>query len=262
MTSLGRRARATRALAKRSVVQAFRRAPFLAPVIILPTVVLAAYSGNASSAVHIPGFPHVHSFLDYILGGAMVLAAALAGVSGGIALATDIEMKFMDRFLATPAPRSAIVLGRLAGTTAWGTIGGVWFLAVGLLFGARLEAGWLGGVITVALVALSTLGISSFIAGLALCAGQASVIQGLFPLVIVLMMISSAFFPRELLLEPVRTIAVANPISYIANAVREPWINGSLSIGTILEGCLAAVVMTALGALICVSGFRQMAGTT
>jgi ABC-2 type transport system permease protein len=262
VTSVGRTARTTRELAKRSLVHAFRRPPFLAPVIVLPTVVLAAYSGNVSSAVRIPGFPHVHGFLDYILAGAMVLAAGLAAVSGGIALATDIEMKVMDRFLATPAPRSAILFGRLAGTTTWGTIGAVWFLAIGLLFGAKLEGGVPGALTIVALVSLTTLAISTLVAGLALRAGRASVIDGLFPLVIVLMMISSAFFPRELLLEPVQTIAAANPISYIANAIREPWISSAFSLGTVAEGCLAILVVAGIGTLICASAFRHRTATT
>lgn len=256
-----RRIRTTRALARRALVQAFRQPHFLAPVIVLPTVMLAAYSGGATSAVKIPGFPQVDGFFDFALAGAMVLAAGLAGVSGGIALAMDIEMKFMDRLLATPVPRSSIVLGRLAGTTAWGVIGGAWFLAIGLLFGAEIKGGALGALAIVLMIALATLGIATFIAGLALYARQASVIQGLFPLVIVLMLISSAFFPRELLLEPASTIAAGNPMTYIADALRDPWISG-LSARTTAEGLVAVLGLAGTGALICVSAFRQRTPTS
>jgi ABC-2 type transport system permease protein len=255
MTALRWRLRATRVLARRSAVQAFRQPHFLAPVIVLPSVLLAAYSGGAASATEIPGFPTVDGFFDFVIAGAMVLAAGLAGVSGGIGLATDIELKFMDRVLATPAPRSAIVLGRLAGTAAWGLIGGVWFLAIGLLFGAEVKGGPAGALVILVLIALTTLAIATFIAGLALRSGQVSAVQGILPLVIVSTLMSSAFFPREFLLEPVETLAAANPLSYMADAVRDPWI-GELSASAALEGLLAIGIVTGAGALVCGAAFR------
>ena len=66
----------------------------------------------------------------------MMQSLMLAGNSGGIALAVDIEMGFTDRLFAAPIPRFAIVLGRLAGTAALGLFGALWFLAIGLIFGA------------------------------------------------------------------------------------------------------------------------------
>ena len=48
----------------------------------------------------------------------MMQSTLLAGNSGGIALAVDIEMGFTDRLFAAPISRFAIVLGRLAGDGA------------------------------------------------------------------------------------------------------------------------------------------------
>ena len=62
----------------------------------------------------------MNGFLDFMLAGAMIQSTLLAGNSGGIALAVDIEMGFTDRLLAAPISRFAIVLGRLAGTAALG----------------------------------------------------------------------------------------------------------------------------------------------
>ena len=72
-----------------------------------------------------------------MLAGAMIQSTLLAGNTGGIALAVDIEMGFTDRLLAAPIPRFAIVAGRLAGTAALGAFTAVWFLAIGLVFGVR-----------------------------------------------------------------------------------------------------------------------------
>jgi ABC-2 type transport system permease protein len=75
-------------------------------------------------------------------------------------------------------------------------------------------------------------------AALAIRAGRASVVQGIFPLVFVILFLSSAFFPRALMKEPASTIAAWNPLSLIADGVRHQVIYGvSLhSVGTGLAG--------------------------
>ena len=59
--------------------------------------------------------------------------------------------------------------------------------------------------------------------------------QGIFPLVFVILFLSSAYFPRDLLLQPAETIADWNPMSLIAEGIREPIVFG-LSLATRSEG--------------------------
>ncbi len=168
-------------------------------------------SAGAGRAVDLPGFPPVESFFDFLLAGAMIQSALLAGNSGGIALAIDIEMGFTDRLLAAPIPRFAIVAGRLAGTAAMGMVTAVWFLAIGLIFGVTIEEGVLGALLMIVLVTASALAFGTLGAALALRSGSASVVQGTFPLVFVILFLSTAFFPDDLLLEPAQTIARDQP---------------------------------------------------
>src|SRR5918997_3912422 len=116
----------------------------MAPIIIFPTLLLAIQTSGAGAAVDLPGFPQVNGFLDFMLAGAMVQSTLLAGNSGGIALAVDIEMGFTDRLLAAPISRFAMVLGRLAGTAALGAATAIYYIAIGLIFGATIEEGVLG----------------------------------------------------------------------------------------------------------------------
>ena len=129
------------ALGWRSIRQTFRRPQLMAPILIFPTLLLAIQVGGAGRAVDLPQFPEVHGFLDFMIAGAMIQATLLAGNSGGIALALDIEMGFTDRLLAAPISRFAIVLGRLVGTAVLGALTALWFLAIGLIFGAHIEEG-------------------------------------------------------------------------------------------------------------------------
>ena len=101
--------RVVAALGARSVKQTFRRPQLVAPIIIFPTLLLAIQTGGAGRAVDLPGFPEVDNFLDFMLAGAMIQSCLLAGNTGGIALAVDLEMGFTDRLLAAPISRFAIV---------------------------------------------------------------------------------------------------------------------------------------------------------
>lgn len=215
-------ARVAFALGRRSIRQAFRRPQFIAPLVIFPSLMLAVNTGGASRATQLPGFPNVHGFLDFELAAAMLQSTMLAGVSGAIALAMDIENGFIDRLFAAPISRAAIVVGRLAATAAMGLFTGLWFIAGGLIFGAHIKGGVGGAALILALTCLSATAFGSLGAALALGSGRASVVQGIFPLVFVILFLSSAFFPLDLLLQPAKTIANWNPLSLIADGMRGP----------------------------------------
>jgi ABC-2 type transport system permease protein len=232
------------ALGRRSVRQTFRRPQLFAPILVFPTLLLAIQTGGAGGAVELAGFPQVNGFLDFMLAGAMVQACLLAGNSGGIALAVDLEMGFTDRLFAAPISRFAIVGGRLAGTAALGAVTAVWFIAIGLIFGATIEGAIPGGILIIGLVALSAVAFGGIGAAVALYAGRASVVQGLFPLVFVILFLSDAFFPANLMLEPAATIAEYNPLSLIVDGIRE----------LVIGGLDAAAVAEALAAIALIGG--------
>ena len=92
------------ALARRALVNAFRRPQFLAPLLIFPTLFLAVNTGGLNRTTDLPGFPQVDGFLDFQLAGAITQSLLLGGVSAGIALALEIEGGFFDRLVASPLP--------------------------------------------------------------------------------------------------------------------------------------------------------------
>jgi ABC-2 type transport system permease protein len=226
------------ALAARAIKQTFRRTQLMAPIILFPTMLLAIQTGGAGSGVQLQDFPPVASFLQFMLAGAMMQSLLLAGNTGGIALAIDIEMGFTDRLFAAPIPRFAIVLGRLAGTAALGAFAAVWFLAIGLIFGAPIETGVAGVIWTILLVTLASIALGGIGTAIALRTGNASIVQGLFPLVFVVLFLSSAFFPQNLLVEPAKTIAEYNPLSFIVDGLRDPIIS-SFSANEMVDALLA-----------------------
>jgi ABC-2 type transport system permease protein len=240
------------ALGARSVKQTMRRPQLFAPIIVFPTLLLAIQTGGAGRGVDLPGFPQVNGFLDFILAGAMIQSTLLAANSGGIALAVDIEMGFTDRLLAAPISRYAIVLGRLAGTAVLGAFSAIWFIVIGLIFGVHFDEGVPGALVMIVFVTLSAVAFGGIGAAVALRTGRASVVQGLFPLVFVILFLSSAFFPANLMLEPAASVAEYNPISFIVEGVRDPVIS-SLSLSAFAKAigsiALVGAISVALSAL-------------
>jgi ABC-type multidrug transport system permease subunit len=248
--------RVVQALGMRSIRQTFRRPQLMAPIVVFPTLLLAIQTGGAGGAVNLPGFPPVQSFLQFMLAGAMMQSLMLAGNSGGIALAVDIEMGFTDRLFAAPISRFTIVLGRLAGTGALGVFAALWFLAIGLIFGAEIEGGVPGALVAIALTSASAMAIGGIGAAIALRTGRASIVQGLFPLVFVVLFLSTAFFPEELMVEPARTIAKYNPLSFIVEGIREPIIAG-LDATELLDALLALAALAAFSLVLSVRALRH-----
>jgi ABC-2 type transport system permease protein len=246
---------ATLALTRRAVVNALRRPQFIAPLVMFPTLFLAVNVGGLNRTTGLQGFPAVEGFLDFQLAAAMTQSLLLGGVAAGIAMALEIEGGFFDRLVAAPIPRTAIVLGRVlaAGVLAVGQV--IYFTVLGLVFGASIKGGVLGVVLIVAMGMLAGIGFGAIGTTLALRARSAATVQGIFPLVFVILFVSTAFFPENLLSSPSDVIAAYNPLSYIADGLRDPIIS-TASAGPVLEGFAAAAGIAAAGITLSVLALR------
>ena len=252
--------RPTVALARRAMRNALRRPQFLAPLVLFPTLFLAVNVGGLTRTTSLPGFPQVEGFLDFQLAAAMTQSLLLGGVSTGIATALEIEGGFFDRLVSSPVPRLALVLGRLLAAAIISAVQIVYFLVLGLLFGASV-AGGIPGVLVVLLIGvIAGVGFGAIGQAIALRARSASTVQGIFPLVFVILFVSSAFFPQDLLESPLDVVARYNPLSYIADGMRGPIIQG-VEAAAVLEGLAAASLIAVVATGISVLALRGKLGS-
>ena len=114
----------------------------------------------------------------------------------------------------------------------------------------------LGALWAVFLVTLAAIALGGIGAAIALRTGNASIVQGLFPLVFVVLFLSSAFFPQELLVEPAKTIAQYNPLSFIVDGLRDPIIS-SFSATKTLDAVLAVAGIAVISLLLSASALRH-----
>ena len=126
---------------------------------------------------------------------------------------------------------------------------------LGLIFGASIHEGVPAVIWIVVLTAVSALAFGAIGAAIALRSNSASVVQGIFPLVFVILFLSDAFFPANLMLEPASWVAQYNPLSFIVNGIREPIIDG-WSATTELKAIASVIGVGALGFLLCAAAMR------
>jgi ABC-2 type transport system permease protein len=239
-------------LARRSVLRTLRQPAQIVPALIFPLFLLAVNSGGLKDATNLPGFP-TDSYLTFALAVPFMQGALFSVMNSGTDLARDIETGFLNRLALTPLRGAALLSGLLAGTLILGLVQGVVYLSVGLIAGAELAAGAGGALMIIALgvaiaVAFGTVGLF-----VALRTGTGEAVQGLFPVFFVFLFLSSMALPLELIqTDWYRTIATANPVSYLLQAFRslliEGWNWGDLALGFGIAAAVFAIGMYAASA--------------
>jgi ABC-2 type transport system permease protein len=115
----------------------------------------------------------------------------------------------------------SLLAGQLSGVMLIGTIQAVAFLAAGLAAGVEIESGVAGALVLFALslficAAFGTIGLF-----VGLRTGSGEGVQGLFPLMFILLFLSSATLPRNLIAQGwFETVATINPVSYLIEGLR------------------------------------------
>lgn len=213
-------------LARRSVIRTLRQPANWITPLVFPLALMAVNTGGLDAATRLPGFP-TDSFLAFFLAFPFIQGSLFATVNAGVDLARDIQTGFLNRLALTPMQGSALLVGHLGGVIAMGFLQALWYLAVGLAIGVRLESGVLGGLVIFVLAVLIVFAFGAFGALAALRTGSTEAVHSLFPVFFVFLFISSMNLPRNLIeTDWFRTAASLNPVSYLIEAIRSLVITG------------------------------------
>jgi ABC-2 type transport system permease protein len=239
-------------LARRSILKTLRQPFQVFPVIFFPIILLAVNASGLKAATRLPGFP-THSYLSFAIAVAFVQGGMFCLVNTGTNLAEDIETGFFNRLALTPMRRVSLIVGLLVGVAAIAALESVVYLLVAAVAGADLKAGFGGALVVIALGSLAGLGFGALGCFVALRTGSGEAVQGLFPLFIVFIFLSSSNLPRNLLKTGwFHTVATWNPISYLIEGFRSLFIYG-WDATALWRGFAVAVGLLILGLLL-VSG--------
>ncbi len=213
-------------LARRSITRTVRQPLMIVPSLVFPLFLLAVNSSGLAAATSLPGFP-TDSYLTFALGLTFMQGALFATLGAGQSIASDIQYGFFNRLQLTPLRGPALIGGQLAGVLIQGGVQAITYLIVALAFGADLEAGVAGALVLLALAMLVAVAFGSIGLAIGLRTGNGESVQGAFPLLFVVLFLSSGALPRDVIANQwFETVATLNPASYIIEAFRSLLISG------------------------------------
>lgn len=236
----------SRGLAWRSLILVRRMPSVFLPSLIMPLFILIATAGAFRGISQLPAFAGA-SYLAFTIPLATVMGAGFAGINAGMTLARDIEGGFVDRLVASPAPRVTLILGPLMAAGARSLFTTTVVLAAGLIGGVGLP-----GVLGTLAIYLLAIGFSAATACWAMgVAFRARTIQAapLMQVVVFLSVFTSvAYAPREVLTGWLHHVANLNPVTYLLEASRAAEL-GTLGWSELWPGVVAVLgLVGALGA--------------
>ncbi|MGH3009635.1 MAG: ABC transporter permease [Gaiellaceae bacterium] len=235
-----------------------RQPIWVAMMVIQPMIWLVMY-GQLFSKVH--GLhPGARTYVEFLAPGIICMNAFFGGMWSGMGMITDLDRKVVDRFLAAPASRLAIVLSQVvrAGITAM--IQSLILLLVGLALGVRVHGGLAGWLVVFAASFLLAAAFAGFSNGLALIFRRPeSMIATANMVGLPLMFLSSILLTAALMPGWIKGITRFNPVNWGVQASRNAVVVGGAwgTTGAFLLFLLAAMAATAMFATWCFRSYQR-----
>lgn len=214
------------AVARRTTVKVLRRPVVLTFSLAQPLVWMALF-GFLFQRFRPGELPPGRGYLDFLAPGVSAMSVLFGASQAGVTWIRDFQTGFLSRWLATPAPRSALLGGKLTADVgrllvqAWVVLGVAWLLGVELVVSPALLPAGLGLAFFAAFLA----GISS---GLALRARAPEAMGAFIHLVnMPLLFSSTALVPDREMPDWLAQVAQVNPLTLAVEAWRGALLEGS-----------------------------------
>lgn len=213
-------------LGGRAIREALRTPDSLFPTIFIPLFFLVVNVGQAARIFPADGTPFLEgqNYGAFQLPASLLLSASFG--SAALYLVEEIEGGYFDKLRATPISRMALVLGRLYAEFVKTLVVGAVMVALAMLFGIRVEAGVLGFVVLVVMVALWAMVFSGFMQLIAIKTRSPAATQGASMIFFPLLFLTPNFVPRDQLTRPMEIAATFNPVTYVMEGARSLILEG------------------------------------
>jgi ABC-2 type transport system permease protein len=152
----------------------------------------------------------------------IVMTALFSSGWAGTVYIEDMHRGVMDRLLASPVKRGAMMIGTLAYQAVTTIVQTLTVLAIAYAAGARFPGGLAGVLVTLAAAVLISVIVASLSNALALLLRQQEALIGISQFIVLpLQFVSSAIMDTRLAPEWVQDVARCNPVDWAVVAARE-----------------------------------------
>jgi ABC-2 type transport system permease protein len=200
------------------------------------------------------------SYVEFLAPGIICMNAFFGGSWSGMAMIADLNRHVLDRFLAAPASRFAIVLSQVVRSGIIAVIQALLLLVVGLALGVRVHGGVLGWLVVLAAAALLAMTFAGMSHGIALMVRkEASMIAAANFVGLPLMFISAILIPPRQMPNWIAQLSRFNPVNWGVHAARNAVVAGGQwgASGLYLLFLLAAAAVTSLFATWCFRAYQR-----
>ena len=209
-------------VAKRNLIKIKRVPDILVWTLMSPIMFVVLFAYVFGSSIKIPGV----SYREYLIAGVFVQTVIFGSTFTGVGLADDMTKGIIDRFRSLPMARSAVLVGRTTSDIGFNSASILVMSITGLIVGWRIRTSPVPAIGGFLLLLLFAYAMSWILAFVGLKVGRVEVVNNAsFMFIFPLTFIANTFVRSDFLPGPLRTFAEWNPVSSVAQAVREAFGN-------------------------------------
>lgn len=171
------------------------------------------------------------SYLDFLAPGILAQSVLFISIFYGIAVIWERDLGILHKFLVSPAPRSALVLGKALSAGERGLAQAVIIYVLALALGVHLNGNIISLVGVLVVVVLGSALFSTFSLIIACLVKTRERFMGIGQvLTMPLFFASNAIYPISIMPGWLQLVSQVNPLTYEVDALRALMINGSSSV--------------------------------
>src|SRR6195952_5310127 len=204
------------------LLRATARMPvFVLISIVQPILWVLLFGQLFAKVTTIQGFG-ASSYVQFLAPGISIMTALFGAAYSGMGMLGDIDRGVLDRLLATPVSRGALIAARILHSAFQVVIQAALILLVACLLGARPHGGLPGVLIVFLAAALLGAAFAAFSNALALAARRQELVIAVMNFVVLpSTFLSSMIMSRNLMPAWIRGISRFNPVNWAVTAARD-----------------------------------------
>lgn len=190
-------------------------------------------------------------YLDFLAPGILAQSVLFAAIFYGIAAIWERDLGVLHRYMVSPAPRSALVIGKAVSSAVRGLSQAFIVYLLALALGIAIDLDPLNLLSAALLIALGSGLFSTFSLIIACIVRTRERFMGIGQvLTMPIFFASNAIYPIDIMPRWLKTISLGNPLTYEVDALRALMLSGQTSkFGLGVDGLVLIVITGALVAI-------------
>ncbi|HVZ14156.1 MAG TPA: ABC transporter permease [Bauldia sp.] len=186
------------------------------------------------------------NYLDFLAPGILAQSVLFAAIFYGIAAIWERDLGVLHRYMVSPAPRSALVLGKAVSSAVRGLSQAVVVYILALVLGIGIDLNPLNLIGAALLIALGSALFSTFSLIIACIVKTRERFMGIGQvLTMPIFFASNAIYPIDIMPSWLKAVSLANPLTYEVDALRSLMLVGETSKYGLGVDCLILLAITA-----------------